>query len=188
MRRALLACLLAAAPAALAQDASTPGEAGAEAAVDAYIAAFAAQDYSAVVQQMDPEEVAEFSDLLREFALFAPEGAPDTKGEPAKVVAGFFEQMMGVSGLAGEMFGEAVESLDAEVLGAVLEGDSLAHVVARSSFAMMGGQRGGVEVTTVRWTGDRWVVTFGGQLASMREGLRTGMEMREGENGAPDEE
>lgn len=187
MRHALLACLLAAAPAALAQDATTPGAAGAEAAVGAYIEAFAAQDYAAAVRQMDPEEVAEFAGLLREFALFAPEGAPDTKGEPAKVVAGFFEQMMGVSGLAGDLFGEAVESLDAEIIGAVLEGDSLAHVVARSSFAMMGGQMGGVEVTTARWTGDRWAVTFGGQLASMREGLRMGMQMRE-EDGAPDEE
>ncbi|MEM1116492.1 MAG: hypothetical protein AAF845_14525 [Bacteroidota bacterium] len=187
MRPALLALLVAAAP-AFAQDATTPGAPGAEAVVDVYIEAFATRDYTAAVRELDPAEVAEFADLLEELALLAPENALDTKGEPAKVVAGFLEQMMDMAGPAGGILGEAMESLDAEILGTVLEGDSLAHVVARSSFAMMGGSVARVEATTARWTGTRWVVTFGGQIATLREGLQMGLRMREGGEGLPDPE
>lgn len=76
--------------------------------------------------------------------------------------------------------GEAMGTLEAAVIGTVLETDSLAHVVGRSRFAMGGGEMGGVEVTTVRWTGDRWAVTFGEKLRGFRQMVRTAL----GEHGA----
>ena len=56
--------------------------------------------------------------------------------------------------------GEAFETMRAHILGSVAEGDSLRHVVVRSAFEMDGVPTGGIQTTTARWTGTRWVVTF----------------------------
>lgn len=169
MRAVLLACLTV----ALAQSASaqatpaTPGAAGAEAAVEAYIASFAAGNWPGAIAQLDPEEVAEFAELLGMIGDEVPGFTPDKTASPAKAVAAFFETV-----LASEpIMDEALSTLDGAIIGTVLESDSLAHVVGRSSFTMLGGDIGAVNVTTARWTGRRWTVTFGARMSAIRQAL-----------------
>ena len=57
------------------------------------------------------------------------------------------------------------------MIGTVLEGDSLAHVVTRSSVAVLGGTVGSVSVTTARWDGARWWVSFGEKLDAFRQSM-----------------
>ena len=161
-RLPLLALALAAVPAA-AQSATTPGAPGAEAAVEAYVAAFAAGDLEAAFAKTDPVQAAEFADLMSSLT-----GGEKPSGEsPPKTLARMFEGVLGASSEVGEALG----TLDAGVVGTVLEGDSLAHVVVRSSFSLFGGPLDGVQVTTARWDGRRWWITFGPELAAMRRGL-----------------
>lgn len=181
MRAACLAALLALAAGASAQaDPTTPGVAGAEATVRAYVAAFAGGDGTAAARLMDPAEVAEFVDLMGLLGDADPddEFVLDTAGDPAEAFGAFLETVFGAQ--AGMT--EAMGSLEAAVIGTVLEGDSLAHVVGRARFSMLGGEMQGVDVTTLRWTGERWVVTFGEKLAGLRHGIRRGLEMRDEED------
>ncbi len=166
MRAFLLAVVLAGSAAA--QSSTTPGVEGAEAAVTAYIEAFSRGDVTGAVQRIDPVEVEEFASLLAvfneqmgEFSMFEiPKGQA-----PAKTVAGFIGTVMD-----GE-FSEAMGTLEGAVIGTVLESDTLAHVVGRSSFSIMGGEVGAVSVTTARWDGTRWWVSFGEKLTAFRRGI-----------------
>ena len=160
---AVLAAPLLAAP-ALAQDAATPGAPGAEAVVGAYTEAFAAGDHVAAARLLDPVELAEFVDLIAVL-----DGAePDPDREPAEAFADFLAQLTG----AEPRMGEAMETLRATVLGSVAEGDSLRHVVVRSRMEMAGVEAGGVQATTARWDGDRWVVTFDARMRQFKATLQ----------------
>ena len=168
MRAACLAALLALPASVAAQNATTPGAAGAEAAVGAYLAAFAEGDLERVFALTDPAETRELAEL---FGRLMSEGLADPGGKafdsPPKALARFMDQFLD---LQPEM-SEAMESIEGSVLGSVIEGDSLAHVVARASFALFGGPMSGVELTTARWDGARWWVTFGSDLEAFRRGL-----------------
>lgn len=167
MRAALLAlaCLAASASA---QDAATPGAAGAEAVVGAYVEAFATGDFSTAAGALDPVELGEFVGLLG--LLSETDDAPfpvDTTAAPVEAFAGFLEAIVG---LAPEM-GDAFDSLQATVLGSVAEGDSLRHVVVRSEVRLFDATVSTVEATTARWTGTRWVVTFDAKMQQFRQML-----------------
>ncbi|MGB3543479.1 hypothetical protein [Rubrivirga sp.] len=166
MRALLLAVALAGS--ALAQDVTTPGVDGAEAAVQAYIEDYAQGDLTGAIERIEPDEVEEFAGLLARFNEQMGEfGVFDIpKGQtPSKTVAGFIESVMD-----GE-FNEALDTLEGTVIGTVMESDSLAHVVGRSSFSILGGDVGAVNVTTARWDGSRWWVSFGEKLTAFRRGV-----------------
>ena len=171
MRAVALAIALA--TGASAQTATTPGVEGAEAAVRGYVETFARGDVAGAVARIDPAEVAEFASLLvvfnEQMGEFAMLDIP--KGQaPSKTVAAFLDQAF-----EGE-FDDALETFEGGVIGTVMESDTLAHVVGRSSFSLMGGTVGAVNVTTARWDGARWWVSFGENLAAFRQGLELSME------------
>ncbi len=169
MRLALLAgCLLAVAPCS-AQTATTPGAPGAEAVVGAYVDAFAAGQHVKAAGHLDPAELAAFTSLLDRMGKQAGTPLVDVApgADPAQVFAAFLRQITGAEPLMGEAF----ETMRAQVLGSVAEGDSLRHVVVRSAFEMDGVPTGGVQATTARWTGTRWVVTFDERMRQFQRTL-----------------
>ena len=135
-------------------DGPTGGPGGAEALVADYVRAFATRDYVAAAGALDPEELAEFAGLL---AVLSNQmgGAGtfevDPDAPPAEVLASFLTSTT----QAEPLMGEAMESLRADVVGSVAEGDSLRHVVVRSRFDLAGAPSGGVQLTTARWDGER---------------------------------
>ena len=169
MRALLLAIALAGS--AWAQSPTTPGLEGAEAAVRAYIGDYGRGDLVSAIERIEPAEVEEFASLLgrlnEQMGEFSVYDIP--KGQvPAKTVAGFIESVM-----EGEL-SDALDTLEGGVIGTVMESDTLAHVVGRSSFSMMGGEVGAVNVTTARWDGTRWWVSFGERLTAFRRGMEAG--------------
>lgn len=167
--RTLALALLSLAASAAAQDASTPGAPGAEAVVGAYADAFARGDREAAAQMLDPDELAAFVGALRRLGALGEDlpFAVDPDAAPAQAFAGFLDAVMG----AEPLMGEALSTLRTEVLGSVPEGDSLRHVVVRSRFALGGEEAGGVEVTTARWAGGRWAVTFDEKMRQFQRGI-----------------
>jgi hypothetical protein len=170
VRALALLALLAAPASAAAQDPTTPGAAGAEATVRAYAEAFVTGEHAAAAELLDPKELAEFVDLMGDLddsgAFRVKPGTSD-----AQAFAGLLEMMSGAEPLVGG----ALESLTTTVIGSVPEGDSLRHVVVRSRFEMMGAGLDGVEVTTARWTGDQWVITFDAKMRQLRAGLEAAL-------------
>lgn len=164
-----LALLLLAAPLA-AQDAAAPD---AEAAVAAYVEAFAAADYVAAARLLDPDELAEFMGLMARLSEVGGEGLFDVDPDaaPPEAFAAFLERVMG----AEPLMGEALETIRADVVGSVAEGDTLRHVVVRSRFEVGGAEMGGTQLVTARWTGDRWAVTFDARMQQFRAGLEAAL-------------
>ena len=178
MRAAALAwCLAAGLATAAAQDARTPGAAGAEAAVVAYARAFTAGDRQAAAGMLDPVELKRFVGLLRTAAELDDSGLFDVsdKAPPAQAFADFLDAVMG----AEPLYGEALGSLRAEVVGSVAEGDSLRHVVVRSRFDLDGEAVDAVALTTARWTGTRWVVTFDEKMRQFQRGIEAAVAARD---------
>ena len=173
MRLPALALLLALAGPALAQDAATPGAGGAEALVGDYVRAFVGGDYVAAARLLDPAELAEFVDLMGALSALDETGAFDLDPDATPPEA-FAEFLGAITGAVPEM-GEAMETLRADVVGSVGEGDSLRHVVVRSRFEMMGTETGAVQLTTARWTGGRWVVTFDAKMRQFKAGLEAAL-------------
>ncbi len=168
MRWVSLAVVLAAGP-CLAQDAATPGAPGAEAAVVAYVEAFAAGRHVEAAQALDPGELAEFVGLLQ--TLSAQGGAAPFDVDPKLAPPKAFAQFLAAVAEAQPELGEAYGSLEADVLGSVAEGDSLRHVVVRSRFTLAGAPTSGVQTTTARWDGARWVITFDDRMRQFRQTL-----------------
>ena len=167
--RTLALALLTLTASAAAQDATTPGAAGAEAVVGAYADALARGDREAAAQRLDLDELAAFAGLLRQLGELGGDipfavGPDDT---PAEVFATFLDAVMG----AEPMMDEALSTLRTEVLGSVPEGDSLRHVVVRSWFLLDGVETTGVEATTARWADGRWVVTFDEKMRQFQRGI-----------------
>ena len=183
-----LALLLVLAGPALAQDATTPGAGGAEALVGDYVRAFAGGDYVEAARLLDPAELAEFVDLMGALSALDETGAFDLDPDATPPEA-FAEFLGAITGAVPEM-GEAMETLRADVVGSVAEvvdpargGDSLRHVVVRSRFEMMGAETDAVQLTTARWTGDRWVVTFDAKMRQFKAGLEAALAAQGGAEG-----
>lgn len=177
MRLPALLVLALAGP-AVAQDAAppgaaTPGPGGAEAVVTDYVEAFAARDYVGAAELLDPDELAEFVSIMTSLSELDESGAfdLDPSATPPEAFAEFLEA---IAGAVPEM-GGAMETLRADVVGSVAEGDSLRHVVVRSRFEMMGAEMGGPQLTTARWTAARWVVAFDARMRQFKAGLEAAL-------------
>ena len=169
MRRLVLCCayLLGAASAQAQTDLTVPGPDGAEAAVRAYTSAFATADWEAAGRVIDPAELVVMADLVA--FIVEMDTTEETRGllgegegDPDNVLlfARFMEMMAGMD----PMMQDALTSMQFEILGSVVEGDSLVHVVGRSRTQMFGTEIDNVEVTSVRWLGDRWAVKLDEQM------------------------
>ena len=168
-----------AAPGAAAEiDASSP-----EAATRSMVSAIRAADYEAMADLMHPEALSE----LRE--LFAPIFRADA-------MADFREQMFGVStveealALSGHeiyatiigfaldsdpTMSSAVRSVQADVIGRVMEGDT-AHVVYRLDMTVEGIDLSQTSVASFREHEGRWLGVLTADLRGMIAGLRQALE------------
>ena len=164
----LVAALIGTAPAASAQD-----PAGAEEAARSYAAAFAEGDWEAAAALTDPLDLARFSDLVGVFAGMIGDEVDHDMAEADTPEAAFASFMDVVITLSPELE-EAFRSVRTETVGSVPEGDSLIHVVTRSHVSMFGQEMSGLEVTTTRWDGSRWVVKLNEQLEGMLAGMEAG--------------
>ena len=172
----VLALALASGAALPAAAQEAPDLAGAEAAVLAYVEAARGQDWERVAALTDPLDLArmgDFAAMLREADPFtgAMLGIEDGAAPEAVLVA-----VMGSAFRANPLAAEAVSSASAVVVGTVPEGDSLAHVVVRTAVTMAGREVVAVDVTTVRWDGDRWVVGLSDELEAMIAGMEIALE------------
>lgn len=151
-------------------DAPSPEAAEAQAVVRAYIDAFNAGDVRGAAELMDPVQLAQFVDLMG--TMMALDGAPADAGpvpedDPA-AFAWFLDTMSGTApGLA-----DAMQNADAEILGAVAEGDSLIHVVMRTSTRALGLDMKKVSTTTTRRRDGRWTVALSGDLDTFAQAMR----------------
>lgn len=176
--RALLVCcaLLLAASTQAQPDLTTPGIEGAEAAVRAYIDAFSGGDWEAAGRVIDPNELEVMSELVGFLAVMDTTGQMLRGGDDTDNVllfAHFMETLMGEE----SMFGDMVSSIQVMLLGSVADGDSLVHVVGRSTTRMFDSDISNVEVTTARWLGDRWAVLLNAQLRGMTQAMQQMGEM-----------
>jgi len=179
MRRLVLCCVLVlGASSAQAQaDLTTPGPEGAEAAVRAYTSAFATADWEAAGRVIDPAELDVMSDLVAFIVeMDTTDATADLLSDDpdnVRIFARFMDTMIGME----PMMADAFASMQFEILGSVAEGDSLVHVVGRSTTEMFGAEIDNVEVTSVRWIGDRWAVKLDEQMRGMTQAMSQFSEM-----------
>ncbi|GAB5536182.1 MAG: hypothetical protein Rubg2KO_24310 [Rubricoccaceae bacterium] len=182
MYRLILCCafLLGSGAAHAQADLTTPGPAGAEAAVRAYTSAVAMADWEAAGRVIDPAELVVMSEVVAFIVeMDTTEATQDLLTEDSdnvRVFARFMDTMVGME----PMMKDALTSMRFEILGSVAEGDSLVHVVGRSKTEMFGAEIDNVEVTSVRWLGDRWAVKLDEQMRGMTQAMSQMADMFEG--------
>jgi hypothetical protein len=68
---------------------------------------------------------------------------------------------------------DALRGMRMEIIGSVREGEDLVHIVGRTNTAVGAITVEGVEVTTLRRTGDRWVVKLSAEIDGVIRGLES---------------
>ncbi len=173
LRIALLALVLSLGPSVAAQ--TTPEDAAAQ-LMDAVKDA----DFERAATLMHPDALGSLKRLVMDIASVDSSGtfAAMFIGEtdPAVIAAlppmDVFVHFIGaVFGIQPEM-GEALRNLEAEAVGHVVEGDSLAHVVMRNRTAMMGMTISKTEVVTVKRYRGEWRALLSGDLDNFAQAMR----------------
>lgn len=170
-RVALAFALAALALPARAQDATTPGPGGAEAAAVAYMDAIGASDWLGAARTIDPAELVAMGEIVsfiteQDSTGEAVEGLGGADGgEGAEAFAQFMEAIVGMNPALEEAF----RTLRYRVLGTVAEGDTLTHVLYRSTTTVYDTEVQSVAVISARWLGDRWAVLLDEQMRGMAQ-------------------
>ncbi|MEM1043785.1 MAG: hypothetical protein AAGI91_14305 [Bacteroidota bacterium] len=179
--RFLFLLALVAAPSVLAQPA-TPEAATPEDAAAQLTAAFQASDFERAASLMHPDALASLKGFVGEIValdssgmaamMFVGDDDPEAIAalSPEEVFARFLGSVFGMQ----PEIGEALRSMEAEMIGHVMEGDSLAHVVTRSSMSMMGASVVQTDVVTTKRYGDEWRALLSGDISNLVEGIRAG--------------
>jgi hypothetical protein len=174
----LLAGLLMAAPGLAAQD--TP-----EQVVQRYFDTFRTADYAGNVALMHPEALASMKETMA--GLAALPGAAEDPGFNATfgvsslaefnqlAPAALFERILR-SQLEDPEMREILSSAQTTVLGHVLEGDSVAHVVYRMRMNIGEMSMDQVQVTPLKRADGQWKVLLTGSLAGMMNAIPRGPE------------
>lgn len=176
----ITAALALAAPGLAAKGLPDKEDAAVRALVEGLLRDAAKHDWAAYARRTDPAALKKFRD---DFAAvlaaadragrgdeFLPlfDGAKDLKAVLAYSPDEFFARFMtGAAAAAGHL-----DPGKAEVLGAVAEGADRAHVVVRTRRKFPGGDRGVVEVVSVRKAGGAWKAELPSPLTQMVAGLR----------------
>ncbi|MEM1057571.1 MAG: hypothetical protein AAGI52_18795 [Bacteroidota bacterium] len=157
--------LLMAAPVRPAQ-AQDPAEA--EATALAYVEAVAVGEWDTAAALTDPDDIARL-DALVAFLMEDEVIWTALLAITAETISSedSFKVLMALALTGNPEMAKARASARFEVVGSVPEGDSLVHVVARTRMMFYEHALEAVDVTTVRWTGDRWVVRLDEQAEAM---------------------
>ena len=164
---AACAAVLAAVPAAL------PAQQTPEEVVQAYYTHYRAGELDRVVALTHPRALEAFKSGFGRFMALAADDEDSPFGEigdlenlPADSAYLRFMQSADEDGGFEEIFG----ALQVQTLGHVMQGDSVAHVVADASTAFSGVTARQVMVVTLRRHGSRWLVDPGDGLMGMMAG------------------
>lgn len=138
-------------------------------------------DFEHAARLMAPDAIADFRDLIIQLAELDSSGefaealfdgdAPDDFDavSPEQAFAGFMRVLMAGS---PELFG-MMSTMRVEVIGHVMEGDDLAHVVTRNQGEMLGVEYEAVDVVSVRLVDGQW-------RALLKQDLKMALEMMSG--------
>jgi hypothetical protein len=147
----------------------------AEATLRAYTDALRAADWVAAARHIEPEGLARVAELVDVLALLdeseqAGKLFPPKPGQDPVMAFDRFMRM--VARQAPEME-DALRGMRMEIIGSVREGEDLVHIVGRTNTAVGAITVEGVEVTTLRRTGDRWVVKLSAEIDGVIRGLES---------------
>lgn len=147
-----------------------------EAMAEAFLTAFRDTDWERCAALMHPDALEDFKGILMEIAeidssgafvqmFFGEDAGPDVLAEtpPDGVFRQFIAAIMEEVPMMGAMLG----GLDAEIIGHVEEGDSLAHVVSRNRIDVMGAQFTQMEVISLRRYEGGWRLLLTGDMENM---------------------
>lgn len=150
-----------------------------EMVVDQYFRFLEVEDWKSIADLTHPEALEDAIDIIRTFSSsneatrksmaesFGGSFSIDTldKVDPRVVYAKFLEVMIG--GLGKAVPGEVLDS-EMEVVGPVLEGNDLAHVVYRITTELDGATIEKMMVQSVQTHHGRWLLLNGEEIASMK--------------------
>lgn len=159
-------------------DASTP-----EAATVALVDRIRTSDYEGMADLMHPEALAELRELLQpvleaeEMADLRTEvfGTPSVEEATALSGRDIYETIISFALDADPATSAAMRSVEADVVGHVMEGDT-AHVVYRMNMNVEGFEMSQTAVASYRQHEDRWLGLLTADLRGMVAGLRRALE------------
>jgi hypothetical protein len=140
------------------------------------------KNYSAAAGYYDPAALSEFRKLMS-FENEIPDGRRKTYFKTFFIPAITDDSISTLSDhdffvsfwrgiLTSERFSGAIKYNDAEILGVVMEGEDLAHVVVRNRISVAEHDVESVEVTTFGKIGSQWKVKMSGKLKVVALTLR----------------
>lgn len=175
IRTCLLICLLLGGVTTTAAQGVSPGEVSRE-----LLATYKNLDLDRTAQLMHPEALGRLQAMVVEIAsldstgsmamMFSGETDPQTIADlyPEEAFVRFMTAIIEVQ----PEIGQALRNLEAEMLGHVIEGDSLAHVVTRNRISMMGIEMHQMEVISLKRHGEGWLALLSGDISNMAEAVR----------------
>ena len=158
------------------------------AVVRTWTEALKATDFQKMSTVMHPEALTQFKDILMPVMQgFNESIAQDTTGT-AQVPDSLKQMLAGIDTLQGEAFytqsmrvlssivpdlRQSLSGMSSTIIGGVPEGDTLVHVVQRTSMEYMGrGMTNEVDVVTVKKSDGGWRVMLTGGMRGLAEGMR----------------
>lgn len=180
---------LSSAPPLAAQEAATPRPAGEldastpEAATVALVDRIRTSDYEGMADLMHPDALAELRELLRP-VLEADQmedlrtevfGTPSVEEATALSGRDIYETIISFALGADAATSAAMQSVEADVVGHIMEGDT-AHVVYRMNMNIEGFEMSQTAVASYRQHEGRWLGLLTADLRGMVAGLRQALE------------
>ena len=142
--------------------------------------AYKEMDFEKAAELMHPDALASFQEMILDIAeldtsqtvlkMFMQESDAEAIGRlsPSEVFARF----IGTIFRSQKEATEALRNLETEIIGHVSEGDSVVHVVTRSTTTTMGIRAVQMEVVSLRQHEGEWRTLLKGELSGLVEGIR----------------
>ena len=172
-------------PAAVAQDTAPPSYPTPESVATAMYEAYGASDFERAATLMHPDALADLQNMLVAVAKDEPGmGQVFTGVESAEALAALspeevYTRFIGSILKIQPDMADILGTMEAEVVGHVAEGDSLAHVLSRSTMSTSGATVTQMQVVTVRQYDDGWRALLSGDISSFAQMIRAQAEQPE---------
>lgn len=147
--------------------------------------AYGASDFERAATLMHPDALADLQNMLVVVAKDEPgmgrvfTGAESAEAlaalSPEEVYTRFIGSILKIQPDMADILG----TMEAEVVGHVAEGDSLAHVLSRSTMSTSGATVTQMQVVTVRQYDDGWRALLSGDISSFAQMIRAQAEQPE---------
>ncbi|MEM8599538.1 MAG: hypothetical protein AAGF99_06435 [Bacteroidota bacterium] len=181
MRRFAVLVVLMTSSVALAQPAEDPVDFSTPESVALALSnAYRDSDFDRAAQLMHPTALADLHDFVTELAALDPDAAAMFGGEmsadslaaatPEQAFAAFMQAVFTMPGMQ-----DALGSLDTDVIGHVVEADSVAHVVTRAYINTMGIEMTRMQVVSLQRAGSEWKALLTGDIPGITAAFRANM-------------